>query len=200
MASIRIKRGFTVIETLIAIGLSISIGLVISQTFFDGWQSQLTQEAYSELQRASRFTVDEISEQVWNASTVISATTLNSTTYTSDADTLVLRLSPLDGSNNILTGDDFIIIDKNGARVERLVSPLGGSMRSSWQSPLGLSLENSVLLFQYFNAAGNELVPGADDLTAARKIRVTATSARTADGRTITRSLETTVILRNKGI
>ncbi len=200
MASIRIKRGFTVIETLIAIGLSISIGLVISQTFFDGWQSQLTQEAYSELQRASRFTVDEISEQVWNASTVISATTLNSTTYTSDTDTLVLRLSPLDGSNNILTGDDFIIINKNGARVERLVSPLGGSMRSSWQSPLGLSLENSVLLFQYFNAAGNELVPGTDDLTAARKIRASVTSARTADGRTITRSLETTVILRNKGI
>lgn len=200
MVKYRSNRGFTVIETLIAIGLSISIGLVISQTFFDGWQSQLTQEAYSELQRSSRFTIDEISEQVWNASTVVSATTLNGTTHTSDSDTLVLRLPPLDGSNNILTGDDFIIISKNGSRVERLVSPLGASTRSSWQTPLGLSLENSVLLFQYYNAAGSELTPGTHDLTAARKIKATVTTSRTADGRTINRSLETTIILRNKGI
>lgn len=200
MGRVRVQPAFTVIETVIAMGISIAIGLVISQTFFDGWQSQLTQEAYSELQRASRFTIDEVSEQVWNASTVTSAVTLNSTTYTSDTDTLVLRLPPLDNTNTILIGDDYIIFDKNGARIERLISPLGSSVRANLQTPLSLNLEASTLLFQYYNAAGNELTPGTHDLTATRKIKATVTTARTANGRTISRTLDTTVILRNKGI
>jgi len=194
----RLRNGFSLIETLVAISISITVGIVISQSFFNGWQTQLSQETYGELQRAGRFTLDEISKQIWGASTIVSAITLNSVTYTSGADTVVLRLPPIGGNDEIVTGDDYLIFNENGTVIERLVSAHAGSTRASWHSPLSLHRETGNLLIQYYNSAGNELIPGTNDLTAARKLRVTIDSTRDLAGRTYSRQLEATVVLRNK--
>jgi hypothetical protein len=194
------KKGFSVIELLVAIGISIAIGLVIAQTFFNGWQTQLSQENYTEMQRAGRFTLDEISREIWNASAVVSAVTIDTTTYTSGAETLVLRLPPLDSDHNIITGDDYIVFRENGARIDRLISANAGSVRLSWASPLSLHQETGDLTFQYYDAANNELVPGTNDLTTARKLKVTVDSTRVVGSRTYSRQLDTTVILRNKAL
>lgn len=193
-------RAFSLIELLVAIAMSMIIGLVISQSFFNGWQTQISQETYGELQRAGRFTLDEISRQIWNATTVVNAVTINATTYTSGAETLVLRLPPLDSNGDIITGDDYLIFDENGPTIERLVSPHGSSVRASWRSPLSLHKETGDITIQYYNAAGSELIPSTNDLTSARKLRVTIDSTRISGGRTYNRQLDTTVILRNKGI
>lgn len=192
-------RGFTAIEVLIAIAISTVIGLVISQSLLKGWQAQISQEAYSDLQRAGRFTLDEMTGQIWNATTVVSGTTINGTVYTSGAETIVLHLEPLDADGDILSGDDYLVFRKNGSRIERLVGAAGASKRADWQTPLSLNQEVSALTLRYYDAAGTELVPGSGDLTTARKITVSVTSSRTQGSRTISRPLEATAILRNKG-
>lgn len=196
----RRRVGFSLIETLVAIAISIVVGIVISQSFFSGWQAQLSQETYGELQRAGRFTLDEMTEQIWNASTVVGATTINATTYASDAETLILRLPPLDGDGDIITGDDYIVFNENGPTIERIVGPHASSVRAAWHSPLSLHKETGNISFQYYNAAGVELIPGTNDLTAARTLRVTIYSTRVSGTRTYNRQLETAVVLRNKGI
>ncbi len=194
------KAGFTVLESLVAIAISISVGLVISQSLADGWKAQVAHEAYGELQRAARFSLDEMTKQIWGASSVISATTINSTTYTSDSDTLVLRLPPIDSGGTIVTGDDYIVFEKDNAALLRLMSAHGTSVRANYYSPLTVHSEVGALAIQYYNAAGAELLPGTHNLTAARRIKLTLTSRRIVNDRTITRSFDTTVILRNKAV
>lgn len=194
------KHAFTIIEVLIASAISLTVIGVISESFIGAWNVQRSQEAYGELQRASRFSLDEMSKQMWNATSVTSSIVINDVTYASGANTIVLRLPPLDNDHNIITGDDFLVFHLNGTKTERLVSPNGSSLRASLQSPLTLNNNTALLQFRYFNAAGAELIPGTNDLSPARTVTITVRSSRTVGSRSYVRELETTVLLRNKAI
>lgn len=196
------KRGLTLIELLITIGISVVITGVVAASFINGWGAQVSQEIYSELQRSARFTVDEVSNQTWNASTVISSLSNNGTTYHSDSSTLILRLPPLDANNDIITGDDYIIFRKSGNIIERLVIAAPSSIRASFTTPLTLNKDSGALHFKYYNAAGIELLPDPnnDNLSPSRRLQVVVESSRVNAGRTYTREIEATVLLRNRGI
>lgn len=198
MANFSPPRGFTLIETLVAMSISIVVGVVISQAFYDGWKAQLNQETYSELQRDSRTSLDEMGRQIRNATSVISAVTINGQAYSSDQDTLVLRLPPLDVNNAIIVGDDYLVFEKNGDRQERLVGPFASSVRASLHTPLTLNPNVGEIIIRYYDVAGVELLPGTNNLTSARTIKISLTSSRTTPDRTFSRKLESTTILRNK--
>lgn len=180
--------------------MSLVVAGVLAESFIGGWRAQLSQEIYGELQRQSRFSLDEMTKEFWNATTVTSSVVIGGTTYTSDADTIVLRLPPLDSSDTILAGDDFMVFNQNGTETERLISPDASSVRAGLKTPLGLNHDTNILEFRYFDAAGTELVPGVNNLTTARKIITTVQSSRVNAGRTFQRELKSTVILRNKGV
>ncbi len=198
MANLAIRRSFTLIETLVAMSISITVGIVISQTFYDGWRAQLNQETYSELQRSSRVSLDEMGRQIRNATSVVSAITIGGQAYTSDQDTIILRLPPLDTNNTILIGDDYLVFEKNETRHERLISPLASSVRASQHTPLTLNPNVGEIVIRYYDVAGVELIPGTNNLTSARTIKISLTSTRTVADRTFNRQLESTTILRNK--
>lgn len=194
------KRGFTLIEVLIAAAMGIIVTGVVAESFFGSWQAQRSQEIYSELQRASRSSLDEISKQTWNATSVTSSTILGGTTYTSGVSTLVLRLPPLNNNGDIITGDDYLIFQQNGANTVRLISPNASSTRANLTTPITINRDTELLEFQYFNAAGTELIPGVNDLTSTRTITMTAQSSRTLGSRIYKREIKSTILLRNKAV
>lgn len=195
------RAGFSLIELLVVLAVFGIIASVFSSTFLDSWYSQLVQQAYGELQRKSRFTVDEITHQARSASSVITSTTFSGTTYTSTSSSLVIRLAPIDANDNQLTGDDYLVFRRNpttSTKTERLVIPNGSSQRASWPFALRLNDETSALQIRYYNSVGTELTPGSSDLTQTKRLTVLSRSSRSLRGRTYTREIETTVSLRNK--
>ncbi len=198
------RAGFTLIELLVVIAISTGVLGVMSESFIDGWQAQLSQQTMSELQQGSRLTVDEISKQARASTTVVSTISDGlSNTYSSSANSLVLRLPPIDGNEKIIAGDDYLIFRINpndSKKTERIIIASAGSQRVGTTSPLSLNLDTENLTVRYFNGAGIELVPGTDDLAPARKIQIISESARTTNGRLHQRAIEASVNLRNKGI
>lgn len=194
------KRGFSLIELLVAVSISTVILGVFVQSLIGGWNAQNSQEVYSQLQRGARDTIDEVSKYGWGATTVVSSTTSGAVTYTSDASTVVLRLPPLDANGDIIVGDDYIVIRQNGTLTERIIIANPNSTRIALRSPLNLNRDTGSLTFKYYNAAGVELIPGTNDVSPARELTVTIVTSRTVGARTYSRQIETTIMLRNKGI
>lgn len=194
------RSGLTLIEVLLAMGLSLIIAGVVGAVFFDSWKAQIGQEAYTELQQKSRQAVDEISSQVQTASGVVASVTSGSTTYTTNANTVVLKMPSLDVNNNILSGTDYIVFRRRPAatnNLERIVIADAASSRTSLRTPLILNDRTTTLEFQYYNLAGSELVPGTGDLTTSESLFVHVVSSKLVNGRTLVREIDNTVHLRN---
>lgn len=198
------KSGFTLIELLTVIAISTVVLGVMSESFIDGWQAQLSQQTMSELQQSSRQTVDEVSKQIRSSTTVVSTfTDTLGNNFTSSGNSIVLRLPPIDNNETIISGDDYIIFRVNPAdpkKTERIIFANSGSKRADITTPLSINLDTEDLLIRYFNASGIELTPGTDDLAPTRRIEVASNSSRTTNSRLHQRSMEASVNLRNKGI
>jgi len=195
-----VKRGFTLVELLTTVAIMSIVMAVMAQSFLGSWNAQLSQEIMSELQRSARLTLDEMTKQTWNATTVVSSISSGGTSYTSTANSVALRLPPMDANNTIITGDDHLVFRQDNRRIERRVIPGSGSIRAGWKTPLTLNDDTGTLTIKYYNSAGLELVPGNDDLSSARKLALTIRTTRTHGGRTYERELAATIMLRNKGL
>ncbi len=197
-----VKRGFSLIEVLVVCSILIVVLDVVASSLIGGWRSEQSQELANHLQRSSRSTVEELSRQTLQSSSVMTSTTdaLTGTTYTSSSSQLVLRLSPLDASNNILSGDDFMIfrIDpNNSSRVERITLSTTGT-RSTGVKSVTINTEAGAITFRYFNTAGVELSPANADLSTTKKVIIKVQTTGTTFSRTLTQSFEEAVLLRNK--
>ena len=195
------RGGFTLIELVIVAMVSTIVLTVLSSTFLDSWYTQISQQTNVELQRQTRFVVDEIDRQGRGASSVVNSVIVSSVTYTSTASTLVIRLAPLDNNNDQITGDDYFVFRRNPVNTtstERLVLPDGSSQRLNLMTPLTLGNETAQLQFRYYNEQGTELIPGTDNLALTDKVEATNQATRVFRGRTYSRESQITFKLRNR--
>jgi len=194
------KPGVTVIELLVAVGTSLIISSVLSAVFVNSWKAQISQEAYTELQQKGRNAVDEISAALKVGSGIEASITSGLDTYQTTASSIVIKTPSIDNLNNILVSDDYYIFRLNpsdNTKLERIVVADASSSRVSLQTPLTLNDVTGSLTFTYLDSTGTEIAPGVGNVANSTAVDFILINEKLAQGRTISRSLDNKVYLRN---
>lgn len=146
------QSGLTLIEILVALAITIVAGTLLFVIIVNS--AGLFSLQSSKLQGGLNINdaLMEVRKSIKQASSVVSSYTDGSTTYTSGANTLVLKVLSVDSSNNILAGtfDHFVFfLDQKYFRFK--VFKDVSSARSESDQVLSTVVDS--LTFKYFNSA-----------------------------------------------
>lgn len=145
-------RGFTLIEVIIAAGITSVIGILLLVIMVN-----TTGVFYKESSRVSQGlnindAQSQIRESIKQASSIATSYTQGLTTYTSGATQLVVKVPSIDSTNNIISNTyDFYVffLDQNKLRFK--IFPDASSARKSQDQIFSTSLDS--LKFQYSDAS-----------------------------------------------
>ncbi len=160
MALIKMRNGFTLIETLVVIAIVSIVGfflftiLVNSTGLFYSENSKVDQGVHINNVLAS------INNNIKSASFIASGYPEASPTYTTSSQEVVLKLIAIDTSNNIIQNTyDYIVYYKDMDKLRYKLFPAIGSKRPSTDQILALSVDD--ILFQYFDSSGVQVSPAS---------------------------------------
>lgn len=85
------KRGFTLIETLISMGIAATVGVLIAQVFFTTTKSNTKTEALKEVKQSGERAISSMERMIRSASNIVSTCTDTGTTLSS------VQLANIDG-------------------------------------------------------------------------------------------------------
>lgn len=165
------ERGFTLIEVLVAVGIATIAGVLLVVVIVNSAGLYSNQSAKIQEGLNINDAIMKVRGSIKPANAVADYYTSGSTTYTSGANQLVLKMASIDLSNNIITDTyDFFVffLDQNSLRFKIFPDPV--SSRKTQDQVLSTSVDN--LNFRYFDSATPpvEVIPAA-----ATKIRITLT-------------------------
>jgi len=198
----RYKRpAFTLIELLVVMFVSSILMGVIAEVFVGTWRAELNQEARTQLQQSSRASLDAMTTVARQAGGVVGTITIGGVTYTTTANSVVLKLSSIDASGNPTDLSDYIIFQvdqNNSAHLQRVIKADSTSARFTQASPTDLTTELSALTIQYFDSSGNGIDPSGGSIDTAASLRFTVSTSRVVNGQTIVSQLDDLADLRNR--
>lgn len=180
-------RGFTLMETIIVIGILGLMLTAIVSMIFAYMRSFDTQQASVEVGYTAAALVNAVEESVLQANSVLVSQTISGTLYTTSSTTLVLRLPSIDGSGGVISGSyDYVAFYASGTDAYRIVSAAGGSVRTAGTKRLTTKLQ--MLGFTY--DTGN--------ISDASAVTVNVRTQAVTRARTVQYQLIQQVYLRNK--
>lgn len=146
------EKGLTLLEVLVAMGIATIAGtllivIIVNSAGLFTEQSSKVQEGLN-----SNDTLATIRGDIKQANSVAVSYTSGSTTYTSGADQLVLKVSSIDSSDNIIdnTFDYFVLFQNQGASHLKIFPDVLSARKAS-DRVLSTNVDN--LGFQYLNSA-----------------------------------------------
>ncbi len=187
------QAGFTLLELVITMGLVSVVGLLLvviivnSTGVFYKESSKLSQGLNS------NDALSSIRGDIKQSNGVVATYTDGSTTYTSGTTQLILKLSSIDSSNNLIsnTYDYFVyFLDQKKLRLKSFPDP--ASVRKK-QDQIFSTIVDSVL-FQYFNLSNPPLEVSP---TTASKVKITITLKEKSGAGYETRTATSEATLRN---
>lgn len=180
------KQGFTLIETVVVIAIFIIISFVLSNLYINYYQAYYLQEAIIKAAGSASFAANEIQNAALQADHIVTSHNFSGTIYSSDQNVLVLEISSIDSSENIVSGKyDYMVFYATGTILYKLVQADASSSRISGQKQLSNTL--STITFAYNNG----------DLSQANKIDVDINMQAVAGHQTIPYHLHQEIYLRN---
>lgn len=165
------ERGFTLPEVLTTVTVlvvvgGLLIGIMVNNTgLFYQQSSKVTQGV------GANDALVRVRSEIKEAQAVAAGYPVSSPTFTSSSTQLVLRLTSIDSSGNIITATyDYAVFSVTEGRLTYQVFPntAGGSTRKSANEILAKSV--SSVLFEYFDATGAQTGP-----TNAVNVKITLT-------------------------
>lgn len=165
------SSGFTLLEVLIAMGIAAIIGGLLLVIIVNSTGLFLKQQSKVSEGININDVLPKVRSSIKIATSVINQYTGGSTTYTSGATQLILKIASVDLSNNIIEGKyDYYIYYLDGNFMRFKLFPDAVSSRGSQDQILSNSVQN--LSFLYYNLAN----PPAEVLPAdAAKVKITLT-------------------------
>jgi len=182
-------RGVSVMETISVIGIMTMILVMVAQMFSSGYNIYFLQGARIDAEVGAVLATRAISEATRGAMEVEASSVINGTTYTSDGDTLVLKLPSVNSSNDIIAGSFdhmAVFIDPSNSKLVKTATQIATNSKR----PSGTRLitgSNLTLAFHY-----NE--PTITDSTRVQAYLVNTQTRRTT---TVTAKSWTAIFLRN---
>jgi prepilin-type N-terminal cleavage/methylation domain-containing protein len=187
MADIKLaKRGFTLIETIIAITIFAILCFALVNVYLKYYNAYHTQQAIISVAGSASTVANELQNATLQAKQVIISHTFSSGTYNSNQNTLVLQMPSIDSSGNILTDKyDYVVFYASGANFYRLVEIDGSSSRNAGLKKLSDTV--SVIEFFYNDS----------DLSKVNEITVDINMQKISGHQTFPYSLDQKLYLRN---
>lgn len=163
--------GLTLIEVLVAMGIATMVGVLLVVIIVNS--AGLFKQQSSQVQEGLNINdaLAQVRSSTKQASAIASTYTGGSTTYTTGPSQLVLKVSSIDSSGNIIENtDDYFVFfqDQNYLRFKTFPDPV--SFRKASDRIFSTSLDN--LIFKYFNSANP---PAEVPPESAIKVRITLT-------------------------
>ena len=178
-----LSGGFTIMEILIAASIGIVVMSAVLFLFIRGNQMFVFDSRYLDTQKNVRLVLDNISQDTRRAGDVVS--TAIGSVPASTLQQLVLQVSSIDASGNPIGGsNDYFRYTLNGTNLEKTTWVFGGTRTPGTKN---ISSNISNLAFGYLPT-----------LAGATRLTISITSTATVMNKTHTKTLNTSVKLRNK--
>jgi len=189
-------RGFTLVEIMIATGVSLIIVGIIVEVLMTSQRSFSTGVGLMRVHSNARLAMDQLTRDVKWARQIATSVTIGGTTYTTGDNELVLEVPSLDASGEILAVTfDTIVYHLTGAspdQIERIVSPDGASSRLSEEKIVA----NEVTAFDL--SSGGVGLSSIANLQSVNDISITVTTSITVIGdQSVQETLSSRAKLRN---
>lgn len=164
-------KGLTLIEVLVAMGIAAVAGVLLVVIIVNS--AGLFQEQSSKVEEGLNINdaLSVVRSSIKQASAMAVSYTAGSTTYTTNAGVLVLKVSSVDTSGNIIVNSfDYFVLYLDQGAIHLKIFPDAVSSRKPADRILSTSIDS--LKFQYLNSANPpvEVVP-----VSASKVRVALT-------------------------
>lgn len=163
----RSEEGLTLAEAVIALGIASVVGALLLVIMVNSAGLFYKQSSKVEQGLGINDALGQIRESVKGSSAVAASYTAGSTTYTSSATEIVLKVPSIDIAGNTISNlFDYFIFLKDQSKLRFRVFPDSQSKRSSADQIFTTNADS--LLFQYFDSANNQVIPSA-----AVKVKIT---------------------------
>lgn len=187
------KKGFTLIETVIASAIALVLGVLLVSILANNTGTFYQQRAYVNQGLSLNDTLGEIDNHIRLAAAVVSGYPLADPTYQSGQNILVLKLPAISPNGNLPGVYDYVVITKDDAKfnvLRSIIYPDPQSNRESQNKVLSTILLN--ISFEYLGENSEPVVP-----TDAKTVSVTLTVSDGTGSIESSRSSTTTTRLRN---
>jgi len=180
------KRGFTLIETVITIAIALVLVLATTQLYVVYGRMMLVEQAAIQITLGGSSIMDATRDAGLQAVHVVATHSFSGVTYTSATSTVIFELPTVDQSGTIVAGSyDYVAISASSTDVYQFTDAAVGSSRMSGQKQLTSVL--GTLSFTYDSAS----------LTAVTNVLVDATMSAVVRGATTTVHFRERIYLRN---
>lgn len=141
-------RGFTLIETIITIGLSVVAFIALTNLFIIFNTTYGYQQAFMLAAGSASTAMNSFEETILPAEQVLASHSFNGTAYSSSTTTLVLSLPAIDGSGNIISGTkDYAVFYASSTMLYQLTETGAGSVRLSGLKQLSTTLQSLSFIY-----------------------------------------------------
>jgi Tfp pilus assembly protein PilW len=191
------KRGLTFVELIVAVGISTVLMATVFTITLMARQAYEASTIFVDICGGARIGMDWISRDLRWSSQVLSNITIDTQTYATADNELVLEIPSIDGSGDVITGtSDYVVYHLNTTHPARLERILDADSTSSRSDEAHVITNNMNALF--FSSGGTGLGSIADYSTLTQVEAALATRKTASSGRVVGYSLNSVIKLRNK--
>jgi type II secretory pathway pseudopilin PulG len=182
-------RGFSLVEAITVIGIMTIVLVMVTQIFSVTYDVFVKQTARTENETGAVLAARTVADLTRGASAVMTSQVINGTTYTTGADTLVLKLPAIDSSNNVLAATyDYVAIYRDGTLTTKIFSDTDAAASSRRVDGKKLvTAYNQTMRFRYNDP----------DVSKATRVQAYLVNQQTTRSTTLTTKGWTAIFLRN---
>lgn len=180
------QSGFTLIETIVVIGILVIVMFGIYLIYTGFYNVYNSQQAQINVSSSAGQSIYEVENYTLQADQVLSSHSFSATTYTTDADTLVLEIPSIDSSGDIVSSKyDYVAFYLSGNNFYRILAPDASSSRKAGTRQLSNAAQS--LTFTYDTAT----------MSLVKEVTIDFTTQTTVRGKIISNHLHQILHLRN---
>jgi competence protein ComGC len=183
-------QGVSLLETIVVIGISVVLFFIITNIFINFNRLFQIQSATTDVEMNNYLALNRLQKIIKESDQILASKIINSTTYSTSNNTLVLEAPSIDSGGNIIPGSyDFFSIHRDSLDQSKLILSAAVSAGSSRRaSDTIISAFVDKLIFSY-----NDI-----DLNKANLITIYLANSRSANGAKQTTASSTAIGLRNQ--